>query len=95
MSQDQRSQEMVRMLRVLSTGFKLVGRAFRAFEQANNQLVEQYTLTDHIFPVSIHSILHSFPTGLHLLTEKDSESHTARSRNICQLRQCRHEHQPL
>ena len=51
MSQERRDQEMRRMLGVLGSGFKLVGRAFRTFELINNDLVEQYTLKDGAFPV--------------------------------------------
>lgn len=51
MTQERRSQDMVSMLSILSTGFKLMGRAFRTFESANNQLIEQYTLTDNVLTV--------------------------------------------
>ena len=71
------------MLGVLSTGFKIVGRAFRAFEEVNQQLMEQYTLTDDVFPVSIYSFLHSILVRWHVLTDKGSNVHTARPKHLC------------
>ena len=57
MAQEKRNQDMVRMLGVLGTGFRLMGRAFRTFEAANNRLVAQYTLTDSVLPVCPYSSL--------------------------------------
>ena len=44
------------MLGVLDSGFKLVGRAFRAFELVNSHLVEQYTVKDGTFLVGLINI---------------------------------------
>ena len=51
MSQEQRAKDMRRMLGVLDSGFKLVGRAFRNFEMINNHLVDQYSVKDSLFLV--------------------------------------------
>ena len=53
MSQARRAQDMLQMLGVLDSGFKLVGRAFRTFELVNNHLVEQYTVEDGGFLVGL------------------------------------------
>ena len=53
MSQEQREKDMRRMLGVLDSGFKLVGRAFRTFERINNHLVDQYAVKDSLFLVGL------------------------------------------
>lgn len=53
MTQERRAEETRRMLGVLDSGFKLVGRAFRTFELVNNHLVEQYTVKDGVFLVGL------------------------------------------
>ena len=53
MSQEERAKDMRRMLGVLGSGFRLVGRAFRTFELVNNRLTEQYTVEDGRFPVGL------------------------------------------
>lgn len=57
MTQERRNRDMADMLVVLSTGFKLVGRAFRAFELASNRLAEQYTLAENVFAVCLLVLL--------------------------------------
>ena len=53
MSQRQRADDMRRMLGVLNSGLKLAGRAFRTFELVNDRIIEQFTLKDGVFPVSL------------------------------------------
>ena len=53
MSQKRRADDMRRMLGVLNSGLKLAGRAFRTFELINDRIVQQFTLKDGAFPVSL------------------------------------------